>query len=62
VNEKAVSLEYQEVHMKKIILLAGIAAAVFGAKKLLGGKADETDLYGTTPEPTPANGYAPQPQ
>ncbi len=45
--------------MKKIIMLAGIAAAVFGAKKLLGGKKD--DAYGTD-FTTPTNGYAPQPQ
>lgn len=43
--------------MKKILLLAGIVAAVFGIKKLMGGKEDVAadDTYA-------GNGYAPQPQ
>ncbi len=43
--------------MKKIVLLAGLVAAVFGAKKLFGKKEDETtETYASS------NGYAPQAQ
>lgn len=43
--------------MKKILVLAGIVAAVFGIKKLMGGKEElaADDTYS-------GNGYAPQPQ
>lgn len=44
--------------MKKLLVLAGIAAAVFGVTKLLGRKQDEEieDVQVAT------NGYAPQGQ
>jgi hypothetical protein len=43
--------------MKKLILLAGIAAAVFGITKMMGKKDEhETESYSS------GNGYAPQPQ
>ena len=43
--------------MKKLVLLAGIVAAVFGARKLFGKKDEEhTEQYGS------GNGYAPQAQ
>jgi len=43
--------------MKKLVLLAGIVAAVFGARKLFGKKEEaETEAYGSN------NGYAPQAQ
>ena len=46
--------------MKKILLIAGIAAAaVFGAKKLFGGKQDEAI---DDDAPVSGNGYVPQAQ
>jgi hypothetical protein len=43
--------------MKKLVLLAGIVAAVVGMRKLLGKKdEEETEAYGSN------NGYAPQAQ
>ena len=47
-----------EVHMKKLLVLAGIAAAVFGVTKLLGRKQEEEieDVQ------VAANGYVPQGQ
>lgn len=41
--------------MKKIVLLAGLIAAVFGAKKFFGKKEDADETYAS-------NGYAPQAQ
>lgn len=46
--------------MKKILVLAGIVAAVFGVKKLMGGKDEFADDTYTAPSPT--NGYSPEPQ
>jgi hypothetical protein len=46
--------------MKKVLLIAGIvAAAVFGAKKLLGHKEDEAI---EDDAPVSGNGYLPQTQ
>jgi hypothetical protein len=42
--------------MKKIVLLAGLIAAVFGAKKFFGKKEDTAD------ETYASNGYVPQAQ
>jgi hypothetical protein len=48
---------HTEVSMKKLILLAGIIAAVVGARKLFAKKEEETA------QPAyPSNGYAPQAQ
>ena len=44
--------------MKKVLLVAGIAAAVFGATKLFGRKHEE-DIEDAA---VSTNGYAPQPQ
>jgi hypothetical protein len=46
--------------MKKILVLAGIVAAVFGVKKLMGGK-EELAEGAYTPSNT-TNGYTPEPQ
>jgi len=45
--------------MKKLIVLASIAAAIFGIRKMMAGKNEEEtalDAYASD------NGYAPQPQ
>lgn len=41
--------------MKKIFVLAGFAAVLFGMRKLMSGKQEESLEFGD-------NGYAPQPQ
>lgn len=47
--------------MKKLIALVGIAAAVYGAKKILSGKDEETSqTFGTTEYAS--NAYAPKSQ
>jgi hypothetical protein len=46
----------KEVRMKKLLVLAGVAALAFGARKLFSAKEDEAS------EPYGANGYVPQPQ
>lgn len=43
--------------MKKIVMLVGFAAAVYGAKKMLSGNKQEQ-----ASEPFGGNGYAPAPQ
>ena len=44
--------------MKKLVVLVGFAAAVYGAKKILSGKDEETSQsFGTTEYAS--NGYAP---
>jgi hypothetical protein len=43
--------------MKKIVMLVGFAAAIYGAKKMLSGSKPEQ-----ASEPFGGNGYAPAPQ
>jgi hypothetical protein len=47
------------IDMKKIMILAAAAAAIFGLTKLR-GKKEDADFGSDTPATT--NGYAPQPQ
>jgi hypothetical protein len=52
---------FKEVSVKKLVVLVGFAAAVYGAKKILSGKEEETSQsYGTTEYAS--NGYAPPSQ
>ena len=52
---------FKEVSVKKLIALVGIAAAVYGAKKILSGKDEETSqTFGTTEYAS--NTYAPKSQ
>ena len=46
--------------MKKILVLVGVVAAVFGVKKLMGGKEELAEEAYTPSNPT--NGYTPEPQ
>jgi hypothetical protein len=43
--------------MKKLVMLVGFAAAIYGAKKMLSGNKPEQ-----ASEPFGGNGYAPAPQ
>ena len=52
---------FKEVSVKKLVVLVGFAAAVYGAKKVFSGKGNEASQSGGVTE-YGSNGYAPQPQ
>jgi hypothetical protein len=55
------TIGFKEVSVKKLVVLVGFAAAVYGAKKLFSGKDEQaSQLYGATEYGS--NEYAPQSQ
>lgn len=48
--------------MRKIFMLLGIAAAIYGARKLFAGNKEDELERAYTPPSDDATGYVPQPQ